>query len=257
MADAGRLAGRVALITGASRGIGAAVARRFAAEGAHVVLVARTTGGLEETDDAIRAEAAAARREPVPATLVPMDLANGAEIDQMALAVAERFGRLDVLVGNAGIFGPVTPTPQVDPEAWDRAFAVNLTANFRLIRAFEPLLRASDAGRAIFLTTGATRHLPAYRACYGISKLALEALVSVWAKETEKSNIRVNLIDPGGLRTEMHAEAFPGFDPMDFPLPETVTGVFVDMAEPACTRHGETVRAQPNARPPVVHGVTT
>ncbi len=247
MAD-GRLEGRIALITGASRGIGAAVARRFAAEGAQVVLVARTTGGLEEVDDQIRADAVAAGRELVPATLVPMDLANGAEIDQMALAIAQRFGRLDVLVANAGLLGPVTLTPQIDPDAWDRVLAVNLTANWRLIRAFDALLRASDAGRAMFLTSGVTRHHPAYRACYAVSKTGLEALVNVWAKETEKTTVRINLLDPGGLRTDMHAEAFPGLDPMDFPEPETITGVFVDLAEPACTRHGELVRAQPNAR---------
>ncbi len=251
MADALRLDGRIALITGASRGIGAAVARRYAAEGAQVILVARTTGALEEVDDQIRADAVAAGREPVPATLVPMDLANGAEIDQMALAVAERFGRLDVLIGNAGVLGPVTPTPQVDPDAWDQSIAVNLTANYRLIRAFDALLRASDSGRAMFLTTGATRHAPAYRACYAVSKTALEALINVWSKETEKSSVRVNIVDPGGLRTDMHAEAFPGLDPMDFPEPEIVTGLFVELAEPSCTRHGELIRAQPNARPPV------
>ncbi len=250
MAD-GRLEGRIALITGASRGIGAALARRFAAEGAQVILVARTTGALEEVDDAIREDARAAGREPVPATLVPMDLANGAEIDQMAVAVAERFGRLDVLVGNAGVLGPRTPTPQIDPDAWEREISVNLTANWRLIRAFDALLRASDAGRAIFVTSAAARHRPAYGACYSVTKAGLECLAEVWAKENEKTNLRINLVDPGGLRTDMHAEAFPGLDPMDFPEPETVTGTFVELAEPACTRHGELVRAQPNARPGV------
>jgi NAD(P)-dependent dehydrogenase (short-subunit alcohol dehydrogenase family) len=245
MADtARRLEGRIALVTGASRGIGAAVGRRFAAEGAQVVLAARTTGGLEEVDDAIRADARAAGREPVPATLVPIDLANGDEIDQMALAIAERFGRLDILVGNAGTLGAQTPTHQLEPAEWDRALAVNLTANYRLIRALEPLLRASNAGRAIFVTSGVTRHSPAYRACYAVTKAALETLVRVWANETAKSTIRVNLLNPGGVRTDMHAEAFPGLDPMKFPPPEAVTEAFVALAEPGCMRHGELVNAQ-------------
>ena len=144
-----RLDGRIALVTGASRGIGAAVARRYAAEGAHVVLAARTVGGLEEVDDAIQADARATGREPVPATLVPLDLANGEDIDRAAVAIAGRFGRLDVLVGNAGMYGPQRPTAQVDPADWDRTLAVNLTANFRLMRACEPLLlRAKTCTRS-------------------------------------------------------------------------------------------------------------
>jgi NAD(P)-dependent dehydrogenase (short-subunit alcohol dehydrogenase family) len=241
-----RLEGRVALVTGASRGIGAAVARRYAAEGAHVVLTARTVGGLEETDDAIQADARAAGREPVPATLVPIDLAVGDDIDRMALAIAERFGRLDVLVGNAGVYGPQMPTAQVEPTEWDRTLAVNLTANWRLIRACEPLLRASPSGRAMFVTSGIARHAArsAYKAGYAVTKVALEALVHVWAAELEKTAIRVNLINPGGVRTAMHAEAWPGLDPMDFPLPEAVTETFVALAEPSCKRHGEIVNAQ-------------
>ena len=241
-----RLEGRIALVTGASRGIGAAVARRYAAEGATVVLAARTVGGLEETDDAIQAEARAAGRTPVPATLVPIDLALGDNIDRMALAVAERFGRLDVVVGNAGMYGPQMPTAQIEPANWERTFSVNLTANWRLIRACEPLLRASASGRAIFVTSAITRHVDraAYKACYTVTKVALEALVRVWAAELEKTPIRVNIINPGGVRTEMHAEAWPGLDPMNFPPPEAVTETFVELAEASCTRHGEMVNAQ-------------
>jgi NAD(P)-dependent dehydrogenase (short-subunit alcohol dehydrogenase family) len=241
-----RLAGRIALVTGASRGIGAAVARRYAAEGAQVVLVARTVGGLEETDDAIQADARAAGREPVPATLVPIDIAVGENIDRMALAVAERFGRLDVLVGNAGMYGPQMPTAQIEPAEWERTFAVNVTANFRLIRACEPLLRASPSGRAIFVTSAITRSggRSAYKASYATTKIALEALVRAWAAELEKTPIRVNLVNPGGVRTEMHAEAWPGLDPMKFPPPEAVTEAFVALAEPSCDRHGEVVNAQ-------------
>jgi NAD(P)-dependent dehydrogenase (short-subunit alcohol dehydrogenase family) len=239
-----RLEGRIALITGASRGIGAAVARRFAREGAQVILAARTTGGLEEVDDLIRKDAAADGRTAPPATLVPMDLAKGNEIDGLAVAIAERFGRLDVLVGNAALLGPQTPTPQIEPQDWDRMLAINVTANWRLIRGAEPLLRASDAGRAMFVTSGAARAARAYRACYAVTKAALEVLVRVWAAETEKTPIRVNIVDPGGVRTEMHAEAFPGLDPMQFPPPEAVTETFVELAEPACRRHGEIVHAQ-------------
>jgi len=242
-----RLEGRIALITGASRGIGAGVARRFAREGAQVILAARTTGGLEEVDDLIRKDAAADGRTAPPATLVPMDLANGDEIDGLAVAIAERFGRLDVLVGNAALLGPQTPTPQIEPPDWDRVLAVNVTANWRLIRGAEPLLRASDAGRAMFVTSGAARSARAYRACYAVTKAALEVLVRVWAAETEKTPIRVNIVDPGGVRTEMHAEAFPGLDPMQFPPPEAVTETFVELAETACRRHGEIVRAQKRA----------
>jgi NAD(P)-dependent dehydrogenase (short-subunit alcohol dehydrogenase family) len=241
-----RLEGRIALVTGASRGIGAAVARRYAAEGATVVLTARTVGGLEETDDAIRAEARAANRTPVSATLVPIDLAVGEDIDRMAIAIAERFGRLDILVGNAGMYGPQMPTAQVEPADWERTVDVNLTANWRLMRACEPLLRASPSGRAIFVTSAITRHIgrAAYKAGYTVTKVALEALVRVWAAELEKTPIRVNLLNPGGVRTEMHAEAWPGLDPMDFPPPEVVTEAFVALAEASCTHHGEMVNAQ-------------
>ena len=238
MTNTGRLAGRVALVTGASRGIGAAVARRFAAEGANVILTARTTAGLEEVDDAIRQSGGAA----APATLVPLDLLEPGEVEKLGPAVAERFGRLDVLVGNAGVLGTLTPVHQIDPGEWDEVLAVNLTANWRLIRTLDPLLRRSDAGRAMFVSSGVAGGW-AYWGTYAVSKTALEGLVLTWAQETAKTNLRVNLIDPGSVRTTMRAAAFPGEDPMTLPTPDEIADVFVELAEPACDRHGEVVRA--------------
>lgn len=232
----GRLAGRVALVTGASRGIGAAAARRLAAEGAHCILVARTQGGLEEVDDSIRAAGG-------QATLCPLDLTEMDAIDQMAVAVAQRWGRLDVLVGNAGILGVLTPTPQIEPKVWDHVMAVNATANWRLIRAFDPLLRASPSGRAIFVSSGAAKGGFAYWAAYAASKAALEALVTCYAAEMAKTGVRVNIIDPGIVRTRMRAEAFPGEDPMRLRPPEALGDLFVELAAADCRRNGEIVRA--------------
>lgn len=239
MADSnsGRLAGRVALITGASRGIGAAVARRFAAEGARLILAARTVGGLEETDDAIR-QAGGER-----ATLVPLDLARGDQIDQLGAAIYERFGRLDVLVGNAGTAGTLSPVGHVSPKDWDEVMAVNVTANFRLIRSMDPLLRRSDSGRAIFVTSGLAQRAIAYWGPYAASKAALEMLVRIYAAEVEKTKVRVNLLNPGIARTASRAKAFPGEDPSTVPSPDTKTERFVELAEAACTLHGERVQA--------------
>ncbi len=232
-----RLSGRIALITGASRGIGAAVAKRFAAEGAQVVLIARTVGGLEEVDDAIRTASGGGGAR---ATLLPLDLLDGSEIDKLAAALAERFGRLDVLVGNAGLLGTMTPVHQIVPDEWDQVMAVNVTANWRLIRALDPLLRASPAGRAMFVTSGVAGGR-AYWGTYAVSKTALEALVRTWAQETENTNLGINLIGPGAVRTGMRAAAYPGEDPMTLPAPDQITDVFVDLAEAACTRHGEVI----------------
>jgi NAD(P)-dependent dehydrogenase (short-subunit alcohol dehydrogenase family) len=230
----GRLAGRVALITGASRGLGAAVAKTFAHEGAHVVLLARTVGGLEEVDDAIRAAGGGA-------TLVPTDLNDGLAIDGLAAPLLARFGRLDILVGNAATLGRLTPLPHYPPDQWHEVFAVNVHANWRLLRALDPLLRASPSGRAIFVTSGITRALAAYWGAYAASKAALEAMVAVYAKEIAKTTVRVNLADPGPMRTRMRALAFPGEDPLQLPPPELIAGKFVALAEPACARHGELV----------------
>ncbi len=234
----GALEGRIALITGASRGIGAAVAERFAAEGARLVLAARTPGALEEIDDRI-----AAAVDGAEVTLVPVDLAEYDRIDEMAGAIAERFGRLDILVGNAAVLGGLAPLAHVEPERWAETVNVNLTANWRLIRTFEPLLRRSPAGRAIFVTSGAARGAVPYWGPYATSKAALEALVRTWAAELEKSDIRVNLLSPGVVRTRMRAEAMPGEDPTTLPPPESVAGLFVELASADCRRHGETVFA--------------
>jgi NAD(P)-dependent dehydrogenase (short-subunit alcohol dehydrogenase family) len=233
----GRLTGRVALITGASRGIGAAVAKRFAAEGAQVILTARTTGGLEEVDDDIR------KAGHGPATLVPLDLAKGAEIDKLGPAILERFGRLDILVGNAGQLGLLSPMSHIDPPVWDRVFAVNLTANWRLIRICEPLLKLSPAGRAIFVTSGAADGRHPYWGAYAASKAALEAMVRTWAGELGKTAIKANLINPGATRTRMRAAAFPGEDPMTLKTGEDIAGTFVGLASAEEARQGEIVRA--------------
>ena len=226
----------MALITGASRGIGAAVARRLAAAGARTVLVARTVGGLEETDDAIREETGEG------ATLVPLDLRDGEAVDRLGPAILERFGRLDILVGNAAVLGVLSPLGHLDADVWDEVMAVNVTANWRLIRICDPLLRRSDAGRAIFTTSGAASSPQAYWGPYSASKAALEALARVYAGEVMKTPIRVNLLDPGVVRTAMRAAAYPGEDPGRHPPPEAVAPAFVELARPDCARHGEVVR---------------
>jgi len=231
----GRLAGRIALVTGASRGIGAAVARRFAEEGAHLILTARTVGGLEAVDGEIKALGGSA-------TLVPLDLRKFDKIDRMGGALYQRFGKLDILVANAGVLGVLSPVGHIDPPVWQEAVDVNLTASFRLIRSVDPLLRASDSGRAIFVTTGATRGR-AYWGAYAASKAGLDALVRCYAAEMKNTPVRVNLLSPGRTRTRMRATAYPGEDPNTLKTPQSITGLFVDLAEVACTRHGETIQA--------------
>jgi NAD(P)-dependent dehydrogenase (short-subunit alcohol dehydrogenase family) len=200
------LADRIALITGASRGIGSATALALARAGAHVVAVARTVGGLEELDDAIRSGGGSA-------TLVPLDLKDVPGIARLAAALKERYGRLDVLVGNAGTLGPLSPLDHVEPKAWDDVLAVNVTANWHLIRAMDALLKQSAAGRAVFITSGITAHPRAYWGPYAVSKAALEVLAKTYAAETASTAIRVNLFNPGATRTRMRAAAMPGEDP--------------------------------------------
>ena len=231
-----RLAGKIALVTGASRGIGAAVAERFAAEGAHLVLAARTVGGLEEVDDRIRAAGGTA-------TLVPLDLRDFIKIDELAAAICERFQKLDILVGNAAEFGTFSPLGHIDPTLWQEVIDLNLTANWRLIRAMDPLLRAAEHGRAIFVTSGIARAPRAYWGPYAVSKAGLEALVRTYAAEIEKTPVRANLIGPGIVRTRLRARVFPGEDPMDLPPPESVAEAFVQLALPECERNGDVVNA--------------
>lgn len=207
------------------------------------MLVARTPGALEEIDDRVRAVGG-------EATLVPLDLRDGKAIDRLGGAIAERFGRLDVLVGNAGELGPLSPVGHVKPAVFEQVLQLNTVSNFRLIRSLDPLLHAADAGRAIFTTASQAREHPPFWGAYAASKAALEALVLAYAAETRKSNLRVNLIDPGPLRTRLRARAYPGEDPERVPPPEQVTETFVALAEPSCTRHGEIVQAQPASSQP-------
>ena len=235
VAASGRLQGRLALITGASRGLGAALARRFAAEGARVILIARTQGGLEEVDDEIRKIGGA------PATLLPLDLRELDKIDQMGAAIQQRFGRLDVLVGNAAVLGKLSPLGHLDAKSWDEVMAVNLTANWRLIRALDPLLRISEAGRALFVTCAAARDLAAYWGAYAASKAGLEALVRIYARELGITRATANLIDPGVMATTLRLRAFPGEDRAKLPAPEGRTEIFVTLAEARSARNGELV----------------
>jgi NAD(P)-dependent dehydrogenase (short-subunit alcohol dehydrogenase family) len=226
------LADRIALVTGASRGIGAATALKLAQAGAHVVAVARTVGGLEELDDNIRAAGGTA-------TLVPGDLKDFAAIDRLAGALAERYGRLDVLVGNAGILGPLSPLGHVEAKAWDDVIAVNVTANWRLIRALDPLLQRSAAARVVFLTSGAAARAIAYWGPYSVSKSALEMLARIYAAENATTNIRVNLFNPGPIRTRMRAHAMPGEDPMTLDTPEQAAEKVVELCLPGFIETGK------------------
>jgi len=232
-----RLSGRIALVTGASRGLGAAIARRYAAEGAHLILVARTQGGLEELDDEIRAAGGE------PATLLPLDLRQFDKIDQMGAAINQRFGRLDVLVGNAAVLGTLSPTGHIEPKAWDEVIATNLTANWRLIRSLDPLLKKSEAGRAIFVTCGAARAHTAYWGAYAASKAALEAMVRVYADELGITAVKANLVDPGNLATKLRAKGFPGEDRTKLRQPADATEPFVALAEAGSQANGEIVIA--------------
>ena len=219
------LSNRIALVTGASRGIGRAAALALAAAGTHIVAVARTPGALEALDDEIRGLTGQ------PATLVPMDIAEGNGIDQLGQAIHERFGRLDILVHAAAILGPMTPVGHIEPKDWDRVVAVNLTASYRLIRSVEPLLRASEHPRAIFLTSGRAIRPKAFWGPYGVTKAGLEHLVRTWADELEQTNIRAVLLDPAVMRTRMRAEAMPGEDPATLPDPSEIGPLILDLAQ--------------------------
>lgn len=233
-ASQGRLAGKVALITGASRGIGAAVAERFAREGAHLVLAARTVGGLEEVDDRVQAAGGSA-------TLVPLDLRDFAKVDELGAALYQRYGRLDILVGNAAEFGVFSPLGHIDPNVWSEVIALNLTANWRLLRAMDPLLRMAPAGRAVFVTTRLARDAPPYYGAYAVSKAGLETMVRIYAGEVARTNVRVNLIDPEVARTRLRATIFPGENAETVPPPEKAAEAFLELVLPECTRNGEIV----------------
>jgi NAD(P)-dependent dehydrogenase (short-subunit alcohol dehydrogenase family) len=230
------LAGRIALVTGASRGIGRAAALALAVAGAHVVAVARTQGALEELDDVIRAETGAR------ATLAPLDIADGDGIDQLGLAIHQRHARLDIMVHAAAVLGGLIPVSHMDPPRFEHVVQVNLTATYRLIRSMEPLLRQSDAARAIFLTTGVAARPRAFWGAYAATKAGLEALVRCWADEIESTPVRAVLLDPAVMRTRMRAEAFPGEDPETLPDPTEIGPMVVELAEAALGLPRETTK---------------
>jgi NAD(P)-dependent dehydrogenase (short-subunit alcohol dehydrogenase family) len=226
------LANRIALITGATRGIGAAVAKRFAREGAHVIAVGRNIKALEELDDAIKEQGGAV-------TLVQLDLLETDKIEILAQSIAQRFGKLDILVGNAGILGELSPVSHTSSEDWDKVMAINVTANFHLIRCFDNLLKLSEAPRAMFVSSGVTKGAHAYWGPYAVSKSALEKMVETYAAENAKTSLRVNIIDPGAVRTKMRAKAFPGEDPMSLPHPDEITEVFLRLASERLKDNGK------------------
>ena len=225
------LTGRVAVVTGASRGIGYFIAKELAAAGAHVVAVARTVGGLEELDDEIKDAGG-------QATLVPLDLADMAGIDRLGGAIHERWGKLDVLVANAGVLGVIAPLGHVEAKVFDKVMAINVTCTWRLIRTVDPLLRLSDAGRAIVMSSGAAHNARAFWGPYAASKAAVEAMARSWADETKNSPLRVNCVNPGATRTAMRAQAMPGEDPSTLPHPSEIAARIVPLASPALTETG-------------------
>jgi NAD(P)-dependent dehydrogenase (short-subunit alcohol dehydrogenase family) len=226
------LADRIALVTGASRGIGYALALALARAGAHIVAVARTVGGLEELDDAVRAAGSST-------TLVPLDMRDYDGFYRLAAALNERYQRLDVLVGNAAVAGQRSPLGHVMPPAWDEAMAVNVTANYQLIRAMDALLRRSDAGRAVFMTSGAATNARAYAGPYSVSKAALNTLARTYAAETSSTPVRVNLFNPGPTRTRMRALVMPGEDPMTLPTPGQVAEKILELCLPSFSETGK------------------
>lgn len=234
------LAGRVTLITGASRGIGYASAIELAKAGSHIIATARTQGGLEDLDDAIRT--LAKKEDGIgECTVVPMDFKMLDGIDQLGAAVYERWGRLDGLLANAGVLGELAPVPHISPKIFDETMAVNVTANFRLIRSFEPLLMASPSGRAVFVSSRGAQSRNAFWGAYAASKSALDAVVQCWAAETEKSNLRINLVNPGPVSTKMRAKAMPGEDPDTLPKPVDIARRIVPLLSPDYQTHGEII----------------
>jgi NAD(P)-dependent dehydrogenase (short-subunit alcohol dehydrogenase family) len=228
------LEGRVALVTGASRGIGRAAAVALAQAGAHVILVARTVGGLEEVDDQIRARGGGA-------TLVPLNVRDFPALDRLGASIFERWKRLDGFLGNAGQLGALTPLAHLEPKVFQELVEVNVAANWRLIRSLDPLLRLSDAGRALFVSSGAARKHTPFWGGYGMTKAALESMALTWAAECASTNVRVNILNPGAMRTAMRAKAMPGEDPNTLPSPDEVAPLIVDLLSPSCMENGELI----------------
>ncbi len=232
-----RLKNKIALITGASRGIGASVAKRYAQEGAQLILVARSSAYLEEVDDVVQ-------QYGPPATLVPFDLTDLPRIDDLAKSIAERFGRVDIFVGNAAILGGLTPVTHTLASIWHQVMTTNLHVNFHLLKAFQPLFVEAKDARLIFVTSGITTHPSPYWGAYATSKSALETMVKTYAQEVKHTAFKVNLINPGTVRTDLRAEAMPGEDPLTLLSPEEITEAFVRLAEESCSWHGEIIQAQ-------------
>ena len=226
------LANRIALVTGASRGIGFATAKALATAGAHIVATARTQGGLEELDDEIQKDGGST-------TLVPLNLTDSDGIARLGAGLHERYGKLDILVGNAGVLGPSSPVGHIELKTFNDVMAVNVSANFQLIRCMEPLLKQSDAGRAVFITSGAANKATAYVSPYAASKAALETLARAWAQETANTPLRVNLFNPGPVRTRMRATLMPGEDPATLETPEQIAKFIVPMCAPDWTETGQ------------------
>jgi len=235
------LDGRIALVTGASRGIGRAVSLKLAEKGAHVILIARDVAALKELDDEIK-QITGAR-----ATLIPIDMLNYKKIDQMGGILFDRFGKLDILIANAGILGSLTPIQHTKSHLWDKVLGTNLTANFRLIRTVDPLLRKSNAGRVIFVTSTVGHIARAYWGAYAVSKAGIEMLGRIYAEEVKTTNIKVNILNPGPIRTKMRAEAMPGENPDSIMLPQAITKEFIRLSAPECDLHGQLIDAQPSS----------
>jgi NAD(P)-dependent dehydrogenase (short-subunit alcohol dehydrogenase family) len=232
------LENRIAVVTGASRGIGKSAALALARQGAHVIAIARTQGGLEELDDKIKAMGGSA-------TLVPADVKDFPALDRLGAAIHERWGRLDILIGNAGVLGKLSPLGHIEPKSWDEVMAINVTANWRLIRSLDPLLKCSEDGRAIFVTSGAAQKTFAYWGTYSISKAALEALVKTYAAEVATTKVTANMFSPGPTRTRMRALAMPGEDPETLPTPDEVAEQLVQMCLPSFRDNGATYKFAP------------
>lgn len=228
------LSGKIALVTGASRGIGAAVAKGLAAHGAHVILAARTVGALEEVDDAIQSVGG-------QASILAMDLGKLNDVDKIGPTIAERFGALDIFIGNAGMLGPLSPVGHVRPLDWEKVFKLNFHSNVRLIRTLDPILRQSPAGRVVFTTTHLAEEAHAYWGPYAASKAALDSFIRVYASENDNTSIRVNGIRPGAVDTEMLKDAFPGGPEFPTKKPEDVVPAFLDLCDTECIHNGDII----------------
>lgn len=232
MTDNKELAGKVVLVTGASRGIGYQAALEAARRGAHIVAVARTVGGLEELDDEIQEAGSSS-------TLVPLDLRDGDAIDRLGAAIFERWGHLDGLVANAGLLGVLSPVPHIKPDEFDKVMAVNVTANFRLLRSLDLLLRQSEAGRAVFVSSSSARSARPFWGLYAASKAALDAMIKSYAGELSQSNVKANIFYPGSVRTAMRAKAMPGEDPNTLPQPSAIAPQLIDLLSPKLAENGK------------------